>query len=334
MSATRRRRKAALQYQLPMSNTVEGFEVKDGMLYTGLERYFAGGCNTESDVRGCLSAGSNLGICLADLTAGGEAALLEWLQEQMDLWGDAVHEESQRIFIDTGAFAETSFPNGRPVVTAPITMSEWAERYARVHALAPWGHARLHVVTPDRVADQLYTLELLRHLRPWLLGFWLHGVRLVVPVQKGPDFTMATFREACLEVLGLEEGVIWGIPGKKDATSLEDLRAFAGALPEASAVHFLGMGPHSPHYPAALRVMRELRPDAEVWSDSVRLRALVGQGRPLTEATRAAEMEGHEAPRQVAVQRVLMGDHSERIAQARAAGWRDEGDEDWMGWVE
>lgn len=315
-----------------MGDEVPGFQVErhpdasgGGVLNSGLERYFASGCNTEGEVRGCLSARHHLGTCLADLTEGGEAALVEWLKEEMETWGKRGQWLWQRVFIDSGAFGETDFVDGRPVVARPISPAEWSQRLERTWHIARVGGPRLHVVTPDRVADQDYTLALLEVFRPWLLQLRLLGTRLIVPVQKGPGFTMAAFTRECARLLGpLAEGCIWGVPSKKDATSLEDLACFARELPVGSALHFLGMGPHSPRYPEALRVVEAAVPGVQVWSDSVRLKALAGQGRPLTEAHRKAEEAGHPTPRVESVRQVLQEDHAERMARAMAAGWRDE----------
>lgn len=329
---SRSRRRPTLQYHLHMGDEVPGFHVErhhdatcGGTLLTGLGRYFASGCNTEGEIRGCLAAGHHVGICMAGLTRGGEEALRGWLHEQMDAWGARGAWAWRRVFIDSGAFGETNFIDGAPVVARPIHPREWDARLQRVWQLAQVGGPRLHVVTPDRVAAQDYTLALLEVFRPWLLQLRLMGARLIVPVQKGPAFTMAAFAGECARVLGpLSDGCIWGIPSKKDATSLADLAAFAGGLPPGSAIHFLGMGPHSPRYAEAARVVEAAVPGAEVWSDSVRLKALAGQGRPLTEAHRQAEAAGHPAPRVESVRRVLNEDHMERIARATAAGWRDE----------
>lgn len=315
-----------------MGDDAPGFEVSrhpdatcGGTLMTGLERYFASGCNTEGEVRGCLASAHNLGTCLADMTTSGEAALTEWLAQQSEVWNGRPGAYGSRVFVDSGAFGETDVVEGRPVVARPIGLDEWGRRLAACWRLATAGGPWLHVVTPDRVADQFHTLRLLEAFRPWLLQLKVLGVRFIVPVQKGPAFTMAAFAGECARVLGpLAAGCIWGIPSKKDATNMEDLAGFVRELSAGSAVHFLGMGPYSPKYPAALQVVKAAVPEAEVWSDSVRLKALAGQGRPLTEAHRQAAEAGHPAPRAESVRRVLHEDHVEQVARAVAAGWRDE----------
>jgi hypothetical protein len=140
------------------------------------------------------------------------------------------------------------------------------------------------------------------------------------------------WRRAC-EILELR-GLIAGVPMKKDATSMADLAELVGSMPADARIHLLGIGPESPRYAPAIAVIRRLRPDAQITSDSVTIRRLVGRkngpkGGP-REITRlqdearaigitdAAEVKAHA----LTIQGWREADRE--LAEANAAGWFDD----------
>jgi hypothetical protein len=114
------------------------------------------------------------------------------------------------------------------------------------------------------------------------------GANIIVPIQKG-DMTMAAFDAAVTKTLGFDD-YVRGIPLCKDATSLDELTAFAATLDAGTKMHLLGKGPRSvdymnhsgrnagtmtPGYDTCMAVVAHL----DVTCDSVRITALAKRGK-------------------------------------------------------
>lgn len=299
----------------------------DDVLLDGDENYFVSGSNHAGEIRGLAMSGSNVGVAAHELGPTGEAELKLYSGGMM------------KVFVDSGAFSEVEFPGGVPTVKKLITAAEWTKRLALYERLAESLRRQLYVVAPDMVAFQAETLERLRLYAPQLRAIKAHRANIIVPVQKGA-LSMAEFAAQAIEILGFDD-VVWGVPMKKDATSLEDLEAFASwlnARGEESRIHLLGLGTRSKRYAKALETVVAASPWTTVFSDSVRITAMVGRGvtrkdgttsgpRKLTAATDVVKAWGGCSTasewKAAALGLVLGQEALETLQEARLAGWFD-----------
>jgi hypothetical protein len=277
------------------------------------ELHFCSGANRPAEIRALVATGNNVGIAVNEI---GEAGLQVIEESRGNYW--------QRFFVDSGAFSEVTFGANGPQITRPISDAEWTKRLARYDRLAVSMGKQVYLVAPDCVAHQDETLARLAKYSAQIVGWMVEGANVIVPVQKG-KLSMPEFTRAVARILGAAaQLVIWGVPMKKDATSVDELRAFVAAVKPAR-MHLLGIGPKSKGYRAAVAAVVGESPDCEVYSDSVRITALVGRNngpgggpRPITKYL--AEGKGPE----YAVRRAMMDELSHDVAEAEADGWIDE----------
>lgn len=288
-------------------------------------RHFASGVNHPGEVRGIALSGSGLhvGITFGEIRTG--------LLEEMERFAGPLFE----VFVDSGAFSEVAFnPElGRLVVTKPITHEGWLERF-ELYAQIGFVHGkRARVVAPDCVGDQDETLRRLTRYAPNVAAVAMTGAQIIVPVQKGALPMSEMYQRSC-EILGLRVAPIAGVPMKKDATSIADLRELVASLPWYGArIHLLGLGPQSKGYAAAIRAIKALRPNADITTDSVTIRRLVGRTngpkggpRPITryqDDARAAGITDAAELKAYAIQKYGDDAYQETLDRAHAAGWYD-----------
>lgn len=290
-------------------------------------QHFASGVNAPGEVRGLAASGRNVGITVGEIRTG----LLEALED--------VSGGMQRVFVDSGAFGEVAFVDGAFVVVNEITESMWDERFEVYRWAACSYGVRAYIVAPDRVGDQAVTLERLARYAADVQVCASARANVIVPVQKGALPMSEMFRRAC-EILALPN-LIAGVPMKKDATSLADLAELVASLPvDGARVHLLGLGPESKRFQKVIDLIRSIRPSCSITSDSVTIRRLVGRTngrgggpRELTAAQDRARAMGMTDPAEVkatglAIQGLAELDREK--AAARARGWRDEGDDDYV----
>jgi hypothetical protein len=217
--------------------------------------YFASGSNRPGDVRGLDDAGQALGVAVPELSP---RAMTELASVRVP------------VFVDSGAFSEVEFGPTGPNVVRPLGAEHWSRVFGVYRALAGL-EAGAWLVAPDMVGNQVVTLERLERYASELRQLHRAGARIIVPIQKG-ELSMAAFADRAAELLALP--FVCGVPMKKDATSIGELRAFLAEWRPA-AVHLLGLGPESPRYGAAAAAVE--RAGALLTCDSVRLKALVGR---------------------------------------------------------
>jgi hypothetical protein len=223
--------------------------------------YFASGSNSPSEIRGFAAIGHPVGVSAAHLSPAGEQALHE-------LAGRGI-----AVFVDSGAFSEVVFKaDGPPVVVRPMTDATWASVMGLYRRLAASLGSALYVVAPDRIGDQGESLRRLRRWRSTLVELRQLGANIIVPIQRG-DEPQARFDERVEGALGFDD-YIRGIPSKKKATSLAELKAFVEARRPAR-VHLLGMGLTNRQFEAFATAAR--RYGAALTCDSNLLKASVGR---------------------------------------------------------
>lgn len=289
-------------------------------------RHFSSGVNSPGEVRGLFLSGRHVGITATEVRDG--------LMDELALFAGGAAE----LFVDSGAFSEVEFGDAGPRVVRPITHADWQQRFDVYRQAAAIFRTRCRLVAPDRVGDQAVTLERLERYAADV-AVCVVGARaqVIVPVQKGAIPMGAFFRRACA-ILGLSN-LIAGVPMKKDATSLADLAELVRSMDGRSCrLHLLGIGPEAKRWRAVLATILSIRPDADITSDSVTIRRLVGRTngrgggpRALTAAQDAARAQGLKSSYDIKAAGLLIQGFAEldaEKARARALGWRDEGDDD------
>lgn len=226
-------------------------------------KHFSSGVNSAGDARGLAGSLRHVGITATDIRDG--------LLEELSLYAGNL----QRLFVDSGAFGEVAFGTDGPTVVRPITDTDWDRIFVLMLRCTVAYGKRCYIVAPDRVGCQATTLARLATYADRVKLLAELGAQVIVPVQKG-DLPMSEMFRCSVDILELEDAIA-GVPMKKDATSLADLRELVTSLPRFCRIHLLGIGPESPKFAAAIELILSLRPDADITSDSVTIRRLVGR---------------------------------------------------------
>ena len=193
--------------------------------------YFASGSNRPGEIRGLATIGHDIGVAAPHLSP----ASLEALE---DLKGTDV-----QVFCDSGAFSEVTFGADGPKVTKPMDSEAWASVLTKYHRLATALGDQLWVVAPDRVGDQMVTLQRLQVFGPELLELHRLGARILLPVQKGEMTQAEFFAAACATCPDVR--FVPALPCKKAATTAGEVAAFfasSRAARKIGHVHLLGLG--------------------------------------------------------------------------------------------
>ena len=286
-------------------------------------RHFASGVNAAGEVDGFAASGRHLGITANQLRKG----LLEAIEA-------CVHPMLE-VFVDSGAFSEVKFNKaaGRLVVVKPITDASWDARFAVYERVARAHGRRARVVAPDLVGDQDATLARLVKYAARVATIAALGAQVIVPGQKGKLPMSEMYATAC-QILGLRQQAIAGIPMKKDATSIADLQELVASLPWFGArIHLLGLGPESKRYAEVIAAIKAIRPNADISSDSVTVRRLVGRKngrgggpRAITKYQDEARARGEngQAVKAYALMSQGLDERDRELERAMDAGWYDD----------
>lgn len=284
-------------------------------------KHFASGVNHPDEVLGLAGSGRHFGITATEVA------------EPLLLACERVAGGLTEIFVDSGAFSEVAFDAaaGKLVVVKPITEAQWERRFDLYTRIARAYGPRCRVVAPDCVGDQDVTLARLQRWAPHVATVAALRAQIIVPVQKGA-LPMSQMFARAVEILGLRELPIAGIPMKKDATSLTDLAELVASMPwYGCRFHLLGLGPESKRFAAAVRTIKALRPNAEITSDSVTIRRLVGRTngkgggpRALTRYQDTARAAGIANPKTYGLMMQGLDERDRELDRAYAAGWFDE----------
>lgn len=236
--------------------------------------YFASGSNHPGEILGFASIGMNVGVAAPSTTPAAEAALV------------SLAGTSTKVFVDSGAFGEVAFGPDGMFVKKLITPEEWTSRLDLYERLASALGKQLYAVAPDQVGNQPVTLERMRTYRERIQKIRKTGASILAPIQKG-DLSMADFDRQVEKALGFSD-FVRAIPMKKDATSVEELRAFMRER-KPRRIHLLGMGPGAKIYSEVIKMIHEIAPGTSVTLDSVKITSAVqrpekGPPRKLTAA--------------------------------------------------
>lgn len=289
------------------------------------DEHFNSGINDKGEVRGLLKSGRHVGITASCMRPG--------MLRELAIGRHGL----TRLFVDSGAFSEVKFGPYR--VVKAITDKEWRRRFKLYRWAAATYRSRAYLVAPDRVGDQAVTIERLARYAIEMNQCASLGANIIVPVQKG-DLSMGEFfKLACgyLEFFGVrQDAIIAGIPMQKDATSIDELRAFCETLPWFGVrIHLLGIGPRAKlrRFWKAIEAIKAVRPNCTVTSDSALVPSLVGRtngpgGGPriltaLQDDARKLGLKGHETKEYGLARQGFAEIDADRI-RAEDAGWFDE----------
>ena len=235
---------------------------------------FASGANQESEIRGFAHLGIPVGVSVNHLNDAAVSALIEL---------------GQPVMIDSGAFSEVLFTEDGPRTIAPIDETEWSRRLGVSIRLTSALGSLATVVAPDKVGDQQETLTRLARYRSELARLATTGATILLPLQVGA-MSHRAFLDAAESAAGVP--LTPAMPMRKAATSNEALLSFVeGTRPRH--IHLLGIGIGARRAERLVEAIRYFSPSTRISMDSNRLRAVVGNRRPLTRVEQ--ELRGTEA---------------------------------------
>lgn len=226
---------------------------------------FCSGISRKVDFAGVVNAGMAPGVQAGDLYGS--------LGEEVF----AHVERGGALFVDSGAFP--AFMAGGSVnVDFDAVLSSY-----EALAGASSRPSALYVVAPDKVADPEETLRLLQSHYGRIEKLIRLGVSLLVPVQLGSRNLVATW-SAIQQVL-TSVPIIPAMPMRAAAANIDQVISFLQESGERK-VHLLGTSKQSNFDAIGL-----LCPGVDITADANRIRAYVGEGRPITEEYRACVQE-------------------------------------------
>ena len=227
--------------------------------------YFWSGSSRAGEIAALAKHGRHVGVAVDALDKGGRS-----LAELRKLSSSHV-----KVFVDSGAFGEVKFDAsaGGFVDVRPISDSDWLERLETYREIAKALGSRCYLVAPDKVGDQVVTLERLARYAEQVNELRELGANIIVPLQKGA-MSQAAFDQAVTSTLGFGD-YVRGIPSKKAAATVEEIAELCQELPADARIHLLGLGPWGARFDQVMAVVN--RPAELVFCDSVRIKALVGR---------------------------------------------------------
>jgi hypothetical protein len=237
---------------------------------------FASGANHEPEIQGFARLGIPVGVSVNHLNDAAVAALIEL---------------GQPVMIDSGAFSEVLFTENGPRTIAPIDETEWIRRLSISIRLASALGNFAVVVAPDKVGDQRETLTRLARYRSELASLASTGATILLPLQVGA-MSHRAFLDAAESAAGVP--LAPAMPMRKAATSNEALLSFVEET-RPRHIHLLGIGIGTRRAERLVEAIRYFSPSTRISMDSNRIRAVVGNRRPLTRVEnqlRGTEAEG------------------------------------------
>lgn len=185
-----------------MQRTLDLFDVDHSA--PRLSIAFRSGMSADGDFRGAEAAGSAIGVVATELTS-----------KLIFLAAPRVLAAGGALFVDSGAFSEVKTGEEPDFNAVLVVYSAICGSVKREE-----DRARLFVVAPDKVGDQLETLARLARYRARVCKLIEEGCSVIVPIQRGA-LAAAVMLDRVAEVLGTRDFVA-GIPANKDALSIAD----------------------------------------------------------------------------------------------------------------
>jgi 3'-phosphoadenosine 5'-phosphosulfate sulfotransferase (PAPS reductase)/FAD synthetase len=239
---------------------------------------FRSGASDITSMRGYIAAGRAIGVEVNQLSAPSKAVLAEAV-----LYGHPA-------FVDSGAFP--AFRRGKRLTAAEFDrvlgeyeglMDETASHIGRPELRGqPQWQRGWYFVMPDVIGDQAESQRLQHVFAPRIRRLIDRGANVLVPLQRG-ERSLAEVYQDTVENLGTDKFVS-ALPSNEAAVPPAELLDFVRTA-KPRAIHLLGLGKQTLVDAWRRRFVQAVRPRLiVVTADANRLRAIVGQGRPLTTA--------------------------------------------------
>lgn len=225
---------------------------------------YRSGVSSITDLNGYADAGAAVGVVINRLSQPAVERLVEY------------NRDGGRVFIDSGAFG--AFKGGTSI-NFDVVLSEYAPIFERME-----NKARVSLVMPDVVGDQVRSLELIREHRDAIIDFIAKGADTIIPIQRGEKSLSAAYKEI-VDILGTDDFRV-AIPSNQKAVPQDELSAFLSESKPAR-IHLLGISEANKRFSSLIATCTEASPGVEISADANRLRALVGANRKLTNAMAA-----------------------------------------------
>lgn len=254
--------------------------------------FFASGSNHSGEIRAVsLIDGGNVGVCADRVHPAKYAAAFDALERFVEC--------GRRVFIDSGAFAEVTFPGGVPTITKPLGDAHWRLVFDVYARLAQVHREDCYVVAPDCVAHQPESLARLQRYVEEIRDVAAFDATILVPIQKGALSMPEFYRRAAWILNGASadadvvsalspdasaaECFAFGgvdftpaIPMKKDATTVAELASFVRDV-RPSSIHLLGMAPDTEAGQEAIRTVLAIVPSCRISCDACLIMRWVGE---------------------------------------------------------
>lgn len=228
------------------------FDLGPSQSVPNIQIAFRSGMSTSKDFWAAADAGADIGVVAGELTNS-----MIFLALPSFLSGGG------RLFVDSGAFAEFKTgesPDFDQVLRVYESLAE--------PGLRTYDPGQLHVVAPDKVGDQLATLDRLIQFAPRVRALIDAGCSVIVPIQRGGMPAVEMFRRT-VEILGTADFVL-GIPSNKEALSIDECASLIH-----SRFHILGRVQPNADQIARLRALTDNNPSAAITADANWLRGRI-----------------------------------------------------------
>ena len=214
-----------------------------------LKLAFRSGMSRDKDFTAAAAAGVPIGVVAGELTT---LLKLRGIPNYLRQGGS--------VFVDSGAFQELSSgeaPDFDQVLRAYECMADLYNVQQ---------NERLYLVSPDKVGDQLATLDRLTQYANRVRNLIELGCQIIVPLQRGviPAVEMLARVQA---ILGTDRFVV-GIPSNKEALSIEEC-----ATLKHPAFHILGRVQLDQDQVQRLQALGERNPGVVITADANWLRS-------------------------------------------------------------
>lgn len=233
---------------------------------------FRSGMSRSKDFWAAAEAGVPIGVVAGEL---GFALRLIGIPRYLKAGG--------HLFIDSGAFAEIRTgvsPNFEEVMGLYESICDAADSYN-------FNLSQLSVVAPDKVGDQLATLERLRLYANRLRAMMDAGCIVIVPIQRGV-MPAAVMLDQVAAILGSRRFVA-GIPSNKEALSIAEC-----ATLKHRRFHILGRVQMNSEQAARLQALATLNPAAAMTADANWLRGRISEVSALASTVRQERRQQQE----------------------------------------